>query len=222
MIKLTKAGEPKALKVAKEKFLDEYLSYFQYENGGYVKTNKIPKNLSDKYNIGTVKNVLNLETNGKCAYCESKLKHISFGDIEHISPKIYRPDLVFEWSNITLACEECNRTRKKDYYSTSEPLVNPYTEDPHEFLFAVGPMIMHNLGNSKGMITKEVLELNREELFERRKEKIEDLQPLLDCWVKAEGQEKKVLERNLLKYIDPSREYSFIIMGYYKFLNVLC
>ena len=37
------------------------------------------------------------ETHGKCAYCESKIKHIDYGDIEHILPKNKnaRPDLCY-------------------------------------------------------------------------------------------------------------------------------
>ncbi|MED2869539.1 HNH endonuclease [Bacillus thuringiensis] len=222
MIIIKKLEEPQELKRVREEFLQDYLSYFHYDDEKYTKVEKMPDSIKSKYNISAVKELLVKETFGKCAYCESKIMHIAFGDIEHILPKIHRPDLVFEWDNFTLACEQCNRKRKKDYYSISEPLINPYSENPLEFFVAAGPMIMPKLGSHRGYITQQLLELNREELHEKRKEKIEDIQPLLDSWVQADGKHKDVLERALLKYIDPSKEFSFIIKGYYKLQGIPC
>ena len=64
-----------------------------------------------------------------------KLGMLNLGDIEHILPKCKdaRPDLYVEWSNLTLACEVCNRVNKRDYYNPNIPLVNPYEDNPNEF-----------------------------------------------------------------------------------------
>ena len=51
-------------------------------------------------------------TFGKCMYCESKITHIDYGDIEHIKPKSKYPTLKFTWSNLGFACTVCNRTYK--------------------------------------------------------------------------------------------------------------
>ncbi len=60
---------------------------------------------------------------GKCAYCESKVRHISSGDVEHYRPKRKpeeAPDnhpgyywLAYDISNLLPSCESCNRSRGK-------------------------------------------------------------------------------------------------------------
>jgi uncharacterized protein (TIGR02646 family) len=59
-----------------------------------------------------------------CAYCESKLRHITYGDIEHIVAKAVDQSRTYDWTNLTIACDVCN-TEKSD----EEGLVDPYTED---------------------------------------------------------------------------------------------
>lgn len=88
---------------------------------------KPSETIAHRYNNKAIKDTLEKETFGKCAYCESKIRHVEFGDIEHILPKCKdaRPDLYVEWSNLTLACEVCNRVNKRDYYNPNIPLVNP-------------------------------------------------------------------------------------------------
>src|SRR5436853_4660489 len=61
-----------------------------------------------RYNHDDIKQALLAETYGKCAYCESKIRHITYGDIEHIVPKSVDPSLSYEWDNLTLACDVCN------------------------------------------------------------------------------------------------------------------
>lgn len=54
--------------------------------------------IASRYKEPTIKATLEKETHNKCAYCESKIKHITYGDIEHILPKNKdaRPDLYVE------------------------------------------------------------------------------------------------------------------------------
>lgn len=101
-------------------------------------------------------------------------------------PKIKNacPELYVEWTNLTLACEVCNRTNKKDYYNPSDPLINPIADEPDKYLMAFGPFIYQVPGERKGELSIAILDLNRSELIERRKEKIENLLPLVDKWKK--------------------------------------
>ena len=48
---------------------------------------KPTKSERSRYNHSDIKSALIEETHRKCAYCESKLRHISYGDIEHVVPK---------------------------------------------------------------------------------------------------------------------------------------
>ncbi|MEQ1829786.1 MAG: HNH endonuclease, partial [Pirellula sp.] len=48
------------------------------------------------------------ETADKCAYCESKVTHVTFGDIEHIVPKS------IGGKQTTLTCGRCNNDQGSD------------------------------------------------------------------------------------------------------------
>lgn len=98
----------------------------------------------------------------KCAYCEARVRHVSYGDVEHYRPK--RPVveegcsdhpgyywLAYDVSNLLPSCQYCNQYRKKNRFPVKtgfwarcpaeldreEPLLlNPYNEkqDPREHL----------------------------------------------------------------------------------------
>ena len=132
MIKLTKGKKPQVLIDNAAKWTEEYLDCIQ--------SGKNPsETIAHRYNQPEIKSALERETYGKCAYCESKLKHVEFGDIEHILPKHKnaRPDLYVEWDNLTLACEVCNRKCKKDYFDPQMPLINPYIDDPDKVFYSL-------------------------------------------------------------------------------------
>jgi 5-methylcytosine-specific restriction endonuclease McrA len=83
-----------------------------------------PDSLKSAYRDTRVKAILRAETYDKCAYCESKIAHIYFGDVEHIIPKSVRPDLTFEHANLAFVCAMCNNN-KGAFYDPSLPLLNP-------------------------------------------------------------------------------------------------
>nr|WP_239015299.1 AAA family ATPase [Archangium violaceum] len=74
------------------------------------------------------------EARGKCAFCESQLAHISYGDVEHFRPKagwrqeeggpLGRPGyywLAYEWTNLFLACTLCNQQFKRNLFPLRTP-----------------------------------------------------------------------------------------------------
>ena len=83
----------------------------------------------------SVKEALIRAQHGKCAFCESKITHISYGDVEHFRPKagycqhtkdrVRRPGyywlLAYEWANLLLSCQLCNQRHKKHLF----PIVDP-------------------------------------------------------------------------------------------------
>lgn len=173
--------------------------------------------VSTRYNEPSIKQALEQETYGKCAYCESKIKHISYGDIEHILPKNKeaRPDLYVEWSNLTLACEQCNRSGKRTYYDPDLPLINPYVDYPARHLIDIGPIIMPVAGDKRAFVTKEILKLNRSELIERRIERIMSVEMLLNTWVNEENLTMKyILEDQLHNEYSEDKEFSSTIKAY--------
>lgn len=210
MRKLTKLGKPQILIDNADIWTKEYCDC--------LRAGKSPsKEISTRYNEDSIKERLERETNGKCAYCESKIKHISYGDIEHILPKNKeaRPDLYVEWSNLTLACEQCNRSGKRTYYNPQLLLVNPYVDEPDEHFLNMGPLIMPIKGDDRAYITKQVLKLNRSALVEQRTERIESVEVLLNCWEKEERQSvKAILEEQLHNEYSDDKEYTSTIKEY--------
>ena len=83
-------------------------------------------------------------------YCESKITHIDFGDVEHIKPKSPSkfPELEFEWENLGIACGKCNLA-KHDKYFVETPFIDPYLEEPSDHLAAVGTLLLHRGGSER-------------------------------------------------------------------------
>jgi len=215
MIKLFKIDEPDILQANKQEWTERYLKLLK-------EGEEIPTSLKTKYKLKEIKSQIVKETKGKCAYCESFISHISPGDIEHILPKSRRPDLIFEWNNLTLACEECNRTRKNDYYNPSDPLVNPYEDNPSDHIFAAGPIIFSVPANRKGDITISILDLNRAGLLEKRIERLMQIKILVDKWAQEENPTvKEIIKEQLLQESDSQKEYSFFLNAFYKNAKVI-
>jgi len=87
----------------------------------------------------------------KCMYCESKITHIEYGDVEHIKPKSIFPELKFDWDNLGYACTKCNRDHKKEKHD--DDFINPFVDDPEIFLQAIGGIIFSRNGRQRGEIT---------------------------------------------------------------------
>lgn len=157
-----------------------------------------------KYNHPDVKAALIDETYGKCAYCESKIMHIAYGDIEHIAPKKISPELWFEWENLTLACDVCN-TKK----SSKENIIDPYENDPARRVMFIGATIWPAPGDELAKYSIEELELNREALTARRQEKIEYLMMLLEIIAKTNTHElRERLKQDFMLELANDKEFA--------------
>ena len=210
MIKLSKVEKPQVLVDFAEQWTNEYLDCLQRDE-------KPSETIAHRYNNKAIKDTLEKETFGKCAYCESKIKHVEFGDIEHILPKCKdaRPDLYVEWSNLTLACEVCNRVKKRDYYNPNVPLVNPYEDNPKEFFIFLGTIITARKDNKRGAITESILDLNRSDLVVRRNERLQSVNKLLRSWEQTNDKAMKdVLTEELKRECTPDKEYSAFVKSF--------
>lgn len=100
----------------------------------------------------------------KCCFCESKVAHIDAGDVEHYRPKGESKQtksdpvnklgyywLAYDWDNLLIACQRCNRRKKKSLFPLLNPderasstnkniaverpvFINPCIEDPKNFI----------------------------------------------------------------------------------------
>ena len=81
------------------------------------------------YAHATVKEALRTAQHDKCAFCESKVSHVSPGDVEHFRPKagyrqlrrgpLQRPGyywLAYAWENLLFVCELCNQREKGSWF----------------------------------------------------------------------------------------------------------
>ena len=87
------------------------------------KRHKIPASIWNRYRHNEVKQELQKMYGELCCYCEQRIGHVAFGNIEHRQPKSVFPELTFDWNNLHLACPVCN-TAKKDKWNSTHPILD--------------------------------------------------------------------------------------------------
>ncbi len=147
----------------------------------------------------------------KCAFCEAKVTHISDGDVEHFRPKgrirqsrtakLLRPGywwLAYDWSNLLLACTNCNQRNKRDIFPLRNATQRAQGPGPHlEATLFINPaeappnpeqligwnrwMPVATKGNRAAKTTIKELNLTRKPLAEHRREKYRTLQKLWEA-----------------------------------------
>lgn len=162
------------------------------------------------YGHDTVKEALIHAQHAKCAFCEAKITHISYGDVEHFRPKagyrqhpgdpLGRPGyywLAYEWSNLYLSCQLCNQRFKKNTFpledaaqrcrnhlgdlGAEQPLyVDPGAMDPEQHIEFAAEQPVARNGSLRGAETIQGLGLLREALRERRFDRYRMLAALKD------------------------------------------
>ncbi|WP_159605004.1 HNH endonuclease [Hydrogenophaga sp. PBL-H3] len=161
-----------------------------------------------------MKALLRAETSDKCAYCESKVPHVDYGDVEHILPKSVKPELRYDYSNLTYACGICNN-KKGEYYDAAMPLLDPYRDQPDEHLIAMGPMVFRSPASDRGLLTQKRLDLNRPSLVEQRAERLEAIATLMDQIARTTNDAiKQVLVEQVERECESDKEYAFVVRSY--------
>jgi 5-methylcytosine-specific restriction endonuclease McrA len=207
MIRLMRSPLPDALRSKVEERVLRLKEYIQ-------RGEEPPRGLLHSYRDEAIKAHLIAESHGKCVYCESKITHVYFGDVEHIKPKSIYHDERLDIENLVFACALCNNS-KSDFYDETTPLLNPYVDDPDEELMPLGFFIGRRPGKIRARITIERLNLNRPALLERRKERIEQLQALADQYAEApEGSIKNLIYEELCRQAGDDGEYAMIVRAY--------
>lgn len=149
----------------------------------------------------------------KCMYCESKVTHIYFGDVEHIKPKATGkfPELAFEWINLGFVCGRCNNA-KLDKYFKEAPFIDPYQENPDEHIFAIGAMLAQRNGSERGEISIREIGLNRPDLLEKRGERIKVILNVLNAVHRTKLEVLRTAAMEELKHeAAADKEYSLVV-----------
>lgn len=160
------------------------------------------------YAATSVKNALRKAQHDKCAFCESKVTHISYGDVEHFRPKggykqengdeLGRPGyywLAYVWANLFLSCQLCNQRFKKNLFPLRNPadrarshhddiknekplFIDPAAIDPTDHIGFRSEYVYAIDDSELGRTTIKLLKLNREELVEQRREHLSSIRQL--------------------------------------------
>jgi hypothetical protein len=163
------------------------------------------------YGAKSVKDALIKAQRGKCAFCESKVRHIAHGDVEHYRPKggfrqgdgdpLEQPGyfwLAYARTNLFFACQLCNQSFKKNLFPLVDPssrarshlddlaaeqpmLIHPAEEEPTAFIGFREEMAFPIDDGPRGRATIEVVGLNREELAEFRLDHLAPFRLLLQA-----------------------------------------
>ena len=190
MIRLAKHTEPAKLVANRDAWTEEFA------------LDRSSRSYADDH----IRDALRHETASKCAYCESRMEHVSPSNIEHIKPKDSFPELVVDWNNLTLACSTCN-SRKGTYYDAACELVNPYVDDPDDHLMWAGPLILERTPD-RGRMTVTRLALNRAPLLYERAEclrRVEQLSAMLDDLPEPA---RVAIQEEITEAQQPASEYS--------------
>ena len=197
------------------------------------------------YGAQSVKNTLLHAQHGKCCYCESRVRATSYGDVEHYRPKgavkqvKNHPGyywLAYDWNNLLFSCEACNRSHKGTLFPLKNPgararshhddiddeqplFVNPGVEDPRKHIRFQGerPVPRTKVGRK----TIEGIGLRREDLEDRRRERLQVLRALQDIIeIGKDSTDSKVKEKvreaqeHLAASIRPNAEYSSMVQDF--------
>jgi uncharacterized protein with PIN domain len=166
-----------------------------------------PIGLKTNYKIKANKQVLKESAYSKCMYCESKLDHTEYGDVEHIKPKSVFPNDKYNWDNLGYACEKCNRQYKKEKYDPN--FINPFIDNPKDYLIAIGGLFFPLSGNIRGEITIDILQLNRAELLSKRNDVLKSFYDLIIRYHKAISlAQKEAIKLSIEDEFNETKEYS--------------
>ena len=150
------------------------------------------------YAAKSVKNALVKAQHGKCCFCESRVLHVDYGDVEHFRPKggfrqresdpLAKPGyywLAYDWSNLFLSCALCNQRYKRNLFPLLGPskrarshhddirdeqplFIHPSDDDPEKHIGFRAETPYAIGGSRRGKATIAALALDRVELQEMR------------------------------------------------------
>jgi uncharacterized protein (TIGR02646 family) len=205
------------------------------------------------YSADDVKQTLVKMQHGKCCFCESQITHVAYGDVEHFRPKkavredngqLRRPGyywLAYTWENLLLACEICNRREKRNKFpiegkrarrpgdaldeeqATFIDPAGPDDPETHITFTSLGRAVAID-GNRRGKVTIEELNLNRDDLAERRQEQLLYLKALWELKQLAEGSPNETAlafaEQGLKQCVCADAEYAGLARSFLRRNNI--
>jgi uncharacterized protein (TIGR02646 family) len=165
---LQRLPEPQILVDRKKQWLDAFLASGK------------PRPDSNKYAHESIRMDLNSMSSYKCFYCETKLKGASKEVDHHVEVSVDK-NKAFEWTNLYLCCEHCNKKRSHNDISIQDAL-NPcqHTDaEIQEHLTFKNELIIPNHNSEFGLRTIAKYRLDTEVLDHKRLKYIDLFRELL-------------------------------------------
>lgn len=212
--RLTKEAKPAVLTEREAEWTASYLDWRARRAAGTAARESEPR----RWGHAEIRESLETETNRKCCYCDSLIGAVAHEHIEHIKPRAHRPELVVNWENLTLACPKCNGY-KGDYFSDTEPLLNPYTDDPQEHLSFLGATVTYRPGSEIGQRTVLKLRLYRTDLMLARSRRVEQVAQLVHQWAQADGLLAETLAEIINEEASADAEHAATIQAYLRHIG---
>lgn len=110
---------------------------------------------SNIYGNAEVKQTLKKVQHDKCCFCESKISHITYGDVEHFRPKggyqstldkpLTQPGyywLAYHFGNLLLACQICNQKYKRNLFPLLDESKRVKSHHDHDNLHLENQLII--------------------------------------------------------------------------------
>lgn len=217
MIQLTRTKKPAVLDQNAQNWTIEYLEAKEiYYISKTPENKKTVQNKEKRYNHNEVKTSLKKMFKKKCAFCESRITHVDYGQIEHFKPKSKYPDLCFEWTNFLLSCSICNgKSNKGDKFpleNENGPFINPVDENPVDFFKfeydAITKSFLIFPKNDRAKTTIKELGLNRDDLVENRTLELSKIINMLDLVL--DKNQDGILEKFIHLFSEKDQYYAFI------------
>jgi hypothetical protein len=147
---------------------------------------------------------------GKCCYSDIKLgEEGKYMEIDHFLPKSIYPDSVVKWDNLNPSCKTCNLA-KRNYNPKKVYILNPFCDDPKEYLYFENYRYRGKDKNGTGKQTVKVLDLNNHTQFVLKREQIgSKIKDMLQLFVHFDNNKKRLNSlKNLMRTGDRHEEYA--------------
>lgn len=120
----------------------------------------------------------------KCFYCERSVKGDEGeqkAEVDHYIEVAQRPELAFEWTNLYLACRECNKAKMGHATISVEDCLDPCDEtaEPEKHLIFEDECIRPRSGSPRGRKTITKYGLDRPQLDQARTRALRNLDRLI-------------------------------------------
>lgn len=153
----------------------------------------------------------------KCFYCESLLKGKS-KEIDHLIEVTQDKTLAFEWSNLYLACNNCNNGRPKESEISKEDVLDPCRDSDEEIKANLSFVTEQIIGlHEKGWDTIKKFKLDSEKLDHLRMKHLHNLRDKILEILKSEDLSPAHIEnisedgkKEIMLFTSPRRKFSLM------------